>query len=107
MFFNHYHLGDFRTNENVALASHQTIWIREHNRIVDILKAAKPQWSPEKLFQEARRINIAEYQHILYNEFLPLLVGYDTMMKFDILPSSHGYKRQYNPNIDPTIQVNK
>ena len=99
-------LGDFRTNENTALAAHQHIWVREHNRICDSLNSSHPSWSEEKRFQEARRINIAQYQHILYNEFLPPLVGYDIMEKMDILPSRAGYKRQYNPNIDPTIQVN-
>ena len=27
------------------------------------------------------------------------------MREFDIEPKRRGYKRQYNPNIDPTIQV--
>ena len=68
--------GDFRTDENIALAGHQTLWVREHNRLVDILKKNKPNWKPEKMFQEVRRINIAQYQHIIYNEFLPLLIGW-------------------------------
>ena len=68
--------GDFRTDENIALAGHQTLWFREHNRLVDLLKKSKPTWKPNKLFQEARRINIAQYQHVVYNEFLPLLVGW-------------------------------
>ena len=72
-------LGDFRTDENVALAAHQTLWLREHNRIVDHLRTGFPQMPAEQLFQEARRINIAHYQHIIYNEFLPPLVG--KMMK--------------------------
>ena len=68
--------GDFRTDENIALAGHQTLWLREHNRLVDILRKNKPNWKPDKIFQEARRINIAQYQHIIFNEFLPLLIGW-------------------------------
>ena len=68
--------GDFRTDENIALAGHQTVWVREHNRLVDILRKNKPNWKPDKIFQEARRINIAQYQHIIFNEFLPLLIGW-------------------------------
>ena len=111
--------------------------MREHNRVVDILRGANPTWSVNKLYQEAKRITIgryiffcylvhkyknyyellseeycwknviflAQFQHILYNEFLPLLVGRKTMREFDIEPKRRGYKRQYNPNIDPTIQV--
>jgi peroxidase len=67
--------GDFRTDENIGLAAHQTIWVREHNRIADALKATHPAWDDETVFQEARRITIAEYQHIIFNEFLPPLVG--------------------------------
>ena len=68
-------LGDFRTDENIALAAQQTIWVREHNRVAEALKQTHPTWDPETLFQEARRIVVAEYQHIIYNEYLPILVG--------------------------------
>ena len=67
--------GDFRTNENIAMAALHTQWYREHNRVRDILKKHNPSWSEETLFQETRRIVIAEYVHIVYNEFLPPLIG--------------------------------
>ena len=70
----------------MALAAHQTLWVREHNRIVDVLTQLRPQWSPEKLFQEARRITIAQYQHILYNEFLPILIGPKVMKEMNLYP---------------------
>jgi peroxidase len=34
--------------------------IREHNFIADNLASINPHWSPEKVFEEARRILIAQ-----------------------------------------------
>ncbi len=67
--------GDFRTNENVLLGAIQTLFFREHNLIAEALFRANPRWDPDLIFEEARRINVAQYQHILYNEFLPKLIG--------------------------------
>lgn len=59
--------GDERVNEQPGLTSMHTLWVREHNRVVDELVRlhSYPQTSnaeKEILFQEARRIVIAEYQ---------------------------------------------
>ena len=72
-----------------------TIWMREHNRVAKELKNLNPHWDDEKLFQESRRIVIAEYQHIIYNEWLPIIVGKDSMKRFNILPVMDGYSRKY------------
>ena len=60
------------------MAALHTMWYREHNRVRDILAKLNPTWTKENLFQEVRRVVIAEYQHVIYNEFLPPLVGKKT-----------------------------
>ena len=62
--------GDVRANENVALTAIQTLFAREHNRIVGLLPKSLPD---ETRFQLARRVVGAEEQYITYNEFLPAM----------------------------------
>ena len=56
-----------------------TIWMREHNRVAKALHNLNSNWDDETLFQEARRIVTAEYQHIIYKEWLPLVLGIPTL----------------------------
>lgn len=70
-----YFSGDVRVNQNPGLTVLSTILVLEHNRLAFGLSKINPHWSDEKLFQEARRINIAEYQAITYYDWLPLLLG--------------------------------
>lgn len=46
-----YACGDSRCNENPFLTSLHTIWLREHNRLCDQLKATNPDWDDETLYQ--------------------------------------------------------
>ena len=66
-------VGDVRGDENIALHSMHTLWVREHNRIATELKKINTRWSEEKLYQEARKIVTAMYQHIIYSEYIPKL----------------------------------
>ncbi|MET7398632.1 peroxidase family protein [Dactylosporangium sp. NPDC005572] len=62
--------GDVRANENIGLTAVQTLFAREHNRIVDRLPA---NLTAEQKFQIARRVVIAEQQYITYEQFLPAM----------------------------------
>jgi len=85
--------GDVRANENPGLTSLQTLFVREHNRIATSLAAANPRLDDEQLYQKARRTVIAELQWIVYNEYLPALLGSNAM------PAYTGYKATVNPSI--------
>lgn len=43
-----------------GLTMYATIWLREHNRVCEILKAEHPTWDDEQLFQTTRLIIIGE-----------------------------------------------
>lgn len=77
--------GDIRANENIALTSMHTIWVREHNHWVDELRAEHPHWSEQELFDAAKIMVEAEMQNVVWNEWLPLLLGEDA------LPGYGGY----------------
>lgn len=72
---NHLATGDERSNQTVSLLVHHTIWHQNHNWHVDQLRNQNPQWSEEQLYQAARALNEAEYQNVVYNEYLPMLIG--------------------------------
>jgi len=43
-----------------GLSMYATLWLREHNRVCDILKKEHPTWGDEQLFQTARLIIIGK-----------------------------------------------
>ncbi len=67
--------GDVRVNEQVGLTTMHTLFFREHNRVVKILTSLNPQWNGERLYQEARRIVISEWQNIVFHEYVPKIIG--------------------------------
>lgn len=67
--------GDVRANEQAALTSLHVLFVREHNRLADNIRARQPEYTGEEIYQRARRIVGAQIQAITYNEFLPVLLG--------------------------------
>lgn len=95
--------GDARSNEHPNLAVTHTIFMREHNRLVTELAYLNPFWDDERLYQEARRILVAQTQHITYNEWLPIVIGVPKMQELGLLPLQHGFSDDYDDSINPTI----
>ncbi len=80
--------GDVRANENIGLTAVQTLFVREHNRIVGLLPDDMPE---EVKFAIARRVVGATQQVITYEEFLPA---------FGIELDAY---TGYDPSVDPSI----
>ena len=85
--------GDVRANENVGLTSMHTIFVREHNRLVDEIAAENPDYDDERLYQEAKALVEAKIQVITFNEFLPLLLGENAIGDYE------GYKADVDSSI--------
>jgi peroxidase len=60
-----------------------------------------PSWDDEYLYQEARRLSIAELQFITYGEYLDLIFG-PTLMKYYSLDVRHPGYSYYEKHTDPT-----
>lgn len=86
--------GDHRANEHPVLTSLHTIFMREHNDIAKELSVKFPDWSDEDVYQNARHINIAQFQKIVFDEWYPAITGRR-------LPRYTGFNR----NVDPTVSV--
>ncbi|XP_029474099.1 prostaglandin G/H synthase 2 [Rhinatrema bivittatum] len=66
-----------------GLMMYATIWLREHNRVCDILKQEHPEWDDERTFQTTRLILIGETIKIVIEDYVQHLSGYHFKLKFD------------------------
>ena len=96
-----YEAGDSRVNQHPALTALHLLLLRNHNYHAQRLAQRHPDWSDELLYQEARRINIAEYQMITYNEYLPIVFGPILSAYYNLIPQRSGHT-YYNHQVDPT-----
>lgn len=87
-----YFSGDDRVNQTPFLAIWHSIFVRSHNHLADNLAAINRKWDEEKIFQEARKINIAIFQKIIYEEWLPIFLGKNACTRFENVT--------YDANID-------
>lgn len=95
--------GDGRASEQPALTVIHTLFLREHNRLVEGLRGVNPHWNGQKLFDHARRIVSAQNQHITYNEFLPRILSWNAVNLYGLKLLPQGYYKEYNPTCNPAI----
>ncbi|MED6282953.1 hypothetical protein CHARACLAT_003658 [Characodon lateralis] len=94
-----YELGNAWANENLFTAAEGIIWFRYHNYIATKLHKEHPEWSDEKLFQNARKTVVATFQNIALYEWLPVFLGDKK------LPPYPGYQKFVDPGISPEFQA--
>jgi len=101
--------GDSRAQAHSSVLSMHITWMREHNRIAkelgQIFRQKYSQYQGQELdeliFQETRKIVVAELQAVVYQEFLPEVFGQGGMDKFGLrlTPGS-----TYRPDVNPAIR---
>ncbi|XP_078113281.1 eosinophil peroxidase [Sander vitreus] len=89
--------GDSRANEHLGMIALHTLFLREHNRLVKELHLLNPHWSPDTLYQEARKIMGAIHQILTWEHYLPRILGESAMSR--LMPPYEGY----DPEVDPSI----
>ena len=85
-----FHSGDSRTSENLGLTGIHTVFVREHNRIAAQLAVLNKDWDDETLFYETRRIIIGILQHIVYDQYVPGVIGKEGSQTYGIVPTTDG-----------------
>ncbi len=83
--------GDLRANENPLLIAIHTLFVREHNRLCDLIAAEHPGWSSDLIYETARKKVGAYIQAITYFEWLPAQ-GIE-------IPAYNWYNDQVDPSI--------
>ncbi|CAM9321329.1 unnamed protein product [Chrysoparadoxa australica] len=77
--------GDVRCNENLVLLSFHTLWLRNHNRLASLALDDIPRGSmsaeeySQLIFDTARYTNICTWQQIIFEEWLPAVIGQSGM----------------------------
>jgi hypothetical protein len=83
--------GDPRVMENPELVAVTTLFMREHNYWAATLHKQNPNWTSDQLYNMAKAITTAEYENIIYTEYLPLLLG--------SVPAYRGYDPKVNAQV--------
>ena len=124
--------GDLRCPEQPGLVMIHTVFFLEHNRLgisqicsstmtplcfriaralsesnkmktyIDSKTNGNEQKKDDIYFRLARKILVASYQHIIYAEYLPVVLGNDYMTQFDLW-SKLNEESNYNEETDPTL----
>ncbi|KAJ6633147.1 Peroxidase [Pseudolycoriella hygida] len=93
-----YFLGDVRLNQTPMLAQWHSLFLRLHNLIAPLISA-----NDEIAYQEGKRLTTALYQRIVFNEWLPIILGQaESINKQLTCDPSKANCGKYNQYVDPS-----
>ncbi len=89
-------MGVERANVHIGYVMLNTLFLREHNRLCDILAREHPDWDDERLFQTARNILIVLVIKIVVEEYINHIAPY--RFKFILDAKAFPNERWYRQN---------
>jgi prostaglandin-endoperoxide synthase 2 len=89
-------MGVERANVQIGYVMMNTLFLREHNRVCDVLAREYPDWDDERLFQTARNIVIVLVLKIVVEEYINHIAPYEFKFKLD--PKGFPNERWYRQN---------
>lgn len=90
-------MGVERANIHPGYVMFNTLFLREHNRICDLLAGAYPDWDDERLFQTARNIMIVLLIKVVVDEYINHIAPYNFKFRFDARSfwKEHWYRQNW------------
>ncbi|XP_054152513.1 peroxidase-like [Oppia nitens] len=92
-----------RSNQQPLIATIISTFVIRHNQHCDGLAKVNPHWTDDVLYREARRLLEAEYNFIIFYEYLPSILNKDLMNYFNLNVKPHGEYSEYNPVVSPDV----
>ncbi|XP_043261638.1 uncharacterized protein LOC122402694 [Colletes gigas] len=84
------------STDDRALGTIYAAFLNEHNRIAGKLAEANVHWDENKLFLEARRLVVAQIQHVTLNEYVPSILGESARTDSELMPVASGFYNGYS-----------
>jgi hypothetical protein len=94
--------GDPRNDENLIVSQLQSLFLRFHNKVADVVRARV---GPLATFQEVQRIVRWHYQWMIVHDFLPHIVGQDMVDRILTGPGVPPELELYRPKSEAFMPV--
>jgi len=91
-------MADPRDGYTADLLALHTLMVRNHNSWADRVAGIHQDWTEDQIFWKARQLNVAEWQHVVFYEWLPALLG-------SVAPPQHSTLTTYNPALTPAVRL--
>jgi prostaglandin-endoperoxide synthase 2 len=64
-----------RAGSTVAYSAFNIIFLREHNRIANLISDGEPSWDDDRIFETARLVNIRQILGVVVNDYIRHIAG--------------------------------